>query len=92
MSELGDLPRRSDGDSSALRERLTECVEALDVAWGDIHDWVKTARGLRERSQHPKGPDYDNVPHERGIRESERVLAHIGAVSTAAQKVLDDAV
>jgi hypothetical protein len=72
-----------------LCERLLDCVSALDVAWGDIQDWLKTARGLRERSKHPKGPDYDNVPHLRGIEESERALARIAAAATAAQKVLD---
>ena len=63
------------------REQLQSIETALDAAWQDIQDWVKTTRGLRER--HPD-PDHGNVPHERGIRESEAVIA----LMTPAFKVL----
>lgn len=56
----------------------------LDAAWQDIQDWCKTARGLRERSKAPKGPDYDPAcPSAAGIEASERVLQKISAATRA---------
>lgn len=65
-------------------------LEALDAAWQDLKDWTHTARGLRERSKHPKGPDYDNVPHQRGIDQSEKVIERVGLASTALRTMLDN--
>ena len=61
----------------AARQQITTLTEALDVAAQDIRDWVKTARGLRDRVA---DPDHDpSTPHLRGIAESEQVLTRIYA-------------
>jgi len=58
-----------------LDEAIVELIAAGDEAWQDLHDWTHTARGLRERS---KDPDHDNVPHQRGIDQTERIATRLG--------------
>lgn len=68
----------------AARQQITTLTEALDVAAQDIRDWVKTARGLRDRVA---DPDHDpSTPHLRGIAESEQVLTRIYAALSSSTR------
>lgn len=67
------------------RDRLDQHAAALDAAWQDLQDWCKTARGMRERSREPKGPNFDPAcPSVAGIEKTEVVIRQIGAALTAA--------
>jgi hypothetical protein len=72
------------------QQALFELLSAGDAAWQDLHDWMKTARGLRERSQAARGADYDPAcPHQRGIDESDRIATRLGHALEAMRQLVE---
>jgi hypothetical protein len=83
------LRARAEAAEAKLAERETAIralVDAADAAWQDLHDWAKTARGFRQNSA---DPDHDvRVPHQRGIDDTEQIIARLGKATEAIRTML----
>ena len=78
------------GGCTERLEALKALKQAGEEAWQDLHDWLKTARGLRQRCiDRGNDPNYDpGVPNERGIRETEAIAQRLGAALTLTEVAL----
>ena len=78
------------GGCTERLEALKALKQAGDEAWQDLHDWLKTARGMRQRVIDAGGdPDYDpTVPSKRGIEVSDAIAQRLGQALTLAEVAL----